>query len=276
MACAERYENCIYTRCCSNPGDGCYRRPERLYAQCRPLGMACDTHLSGWLCPCWSIGCAPPSPPIPPAQPPAPLAPRTPTRWESNPSLPFSEPFAISARDSAIWIAPLHHQQPGATSSATRLHLRGTSWSGMQEHGCVHELWKHSVAQYLTFLESNRFNAVRLPLSASLIASNPLLPSGTCGEYAGWRMLAALDSLLSRLQDIGVFVVLDMHTLSGGNTGYWCGTVGPCNEANEAPLRDAWATLATRYCHFPNVIGADVSGRDPPSSTSLSTSITLR
>lgn len=260
MACAERYENCIYTRCCSNPADGCYRRPERLYAQCRPLGMACDTHLSGWLCPCWSIGCAPPSPPIPPAQPPAPLAPRTPTRWESNPSLPFSEPFAISARDSAIWIAPLHHQQPGATSSATRLHLRGTSWSGMQEHGCVHELWKHSVAQYLTFLESNRFNAVRLPLSASLIASNPLLPSGTCGEYAGWRMLAALDSLLSRLQGIGVFVVLDMHTLSGGNTGYWCGTVGPCNEANEAPLRDAWATLATRYCHFPNVIGADVSG----------------
>ena len=153
-------------------------------------------------------------------------------------SQPFSEPFEISARDSAIWITP--SGTLGANSS-TRLHIRGTSWSGLQEDGCVHQLYKHSVQQYLDFLSTHDFNAVRLPLSATLINANPILPAGTCGEYAGWRLLAALDDLLLRLQRIGVFVVLGMHTISGGNSGYWCGelllSLPPSCYSAEPPFR---------------------------------------
>ena len=42
---------------------------------------------------------------------------------------------------------------------------------------------KHSIDDYLSFLSAHAFNAVRLPLAASLIASNPVLPT-LCGEYA--------------------------------------------------------------------------------------------
>ena len=43
----------------------------------------------------------------------------------------------------------------------------------------------------------------------------------------------------------------------GENEPYWCGCL-PCTHELEAPLSAAWALLAARYCHAPNVIMADL------------------
>ena len=107
--------------------------------------------------------------------------------------------------------------------------LQGASWSGMQSPtGCVHELWKHSVNDYLSFLQSQRFNAVRIPLSAALLLDNRLVGrvgSGAgCGEYRGWLHLDVLDNLIARCAAAGLFVSLCLHTLHdpSKNEGLWC------------------------------------------------------
>lgn len=65
----------------------------------------------------------------------------------------------------------------------------------------------------------------------------------------------------TRLRTAGIFVMLDMHTVvqPEANTGLWCGYGETCTDESEAPLLQAWETLATRYCSsHPNVIAADL------------------
>ena len=114
---------------------------------------------------------------------------------------------------------------------------------------------------YVDFLVTHRFNAVRLPLSATLVNSNTAASSSQCGDYSGQATLAVLDDVLTRLRDAGIFAVLDIHTLSHpeSNEGLWCGGGTSCTASSEEPLVSAWTRLAQRYCtSHPNVIGADL------------------
>lgn len=54
--CTERYGTCITSKCCKDPGFGCFRRAQAEHAQCRPLasqGTCMDTE--DWLCPGWEM-----------------------------------------------------------------------------------------------------------------------------------------------------------------------------------------------------------------------------
>ena len=54
--CAEEYGECLDSKCCKDPTFGCYRRPERSFAQCKPLptvGECTDT--AEWRCPGWEL-----------------------------------------------------------------------------------------------------------------------------------------------------------------------------------------------------------------------------
>ena len=131
--------------------------------------------------------------------------------------------------------------------------------AGFQKSGCVHALWNYALQQYIDFLVEHRFNAVRLPMSVEIIQANAVTGE-LCGEYQGWPTLEILDDVIVRLQRAGIFVMFDMHTLSiDRNDGYWCyPNNGRCAEKEEAPLWDAWETLARRYCSSPNVVAADL------------------
>jgi len=198
-------------------------------------------------------------------------------RWA--PDGPFSRAFSVSAHSQKLWIQ-------GADSSGapidTPMHLmlKGANWAGFQSGGCVHELWKHDLQQYLDTLVDNNFNAVRLPLSLALVAADSWIiasgPDGTvdrdaehpkCGrEYEGLETLAILDDVLERLRALGIFVMLDMHTQSHpeGNQKCWentccSATTGyVCDEAKVERFVEAWRKLARRYCAQPNVIMADL------------------
>eukprot|EP00965_Chrysotila_dentata_P255635 6212293-Pleurochrysis_carterae.AAC.4 len=68
--CAEEYDACLSTSCCKNATNACMKRPNKMYAQCRPLnngasGCVDEPGKNGWLCPATWQKLSPPSPPLP-------------------------------------------------------------------------------------------------------------------------------------------------------------------------------------------------------------------
>ena len=135
----------------------------------------------------------------------------------------------MSAHDGRLWIAPTFR---AARNLWEPLHIKGTNWAGAQANGCPHQLWRHTVGEYISFLTAHNFNAVRLPLSAWMITHDADTPgdalrgwAGACGDaYLGWRSLRILEDVVRQLRDNGILVALDMHSLyRDGNDGSWCG-----------------------------------------------------
>ena len=145
-----------------------------------------------------------------------------------------------------MWIQPswADPDPDSESSSWSELRLKGANWAGFQTAtGCVHELWKYNASQYIDFLVENNFNAVRLPVNAAILTwetdsarwanwggapetqpGEPYLSTVRCGEYNGRYSMDILDDVLGRLRDAGIFVMLDVHSLSlpEGNQGDWC------------------------------------------------------
>ena len=183
---------------------------------------------------------------------------------------PFDVPFAVSAHDGKLWI----RAEWAGRDSEHELHLKGASWSGFQlpDTLCPELLGNaRDMSGFLTFLRRHHFNAVRLPIYAHGIITNPKCVYGRCqpfrltGMYRGKlmrHMLDALTSTITQLGGSGQFVILCMHTLmSASNTRLWCdeGTDQQgCTRASEALLMDAWSKLADLYCNTRNVIMAEV------------------
>lgn len=283
MVCASRYGNCLTTGCCTDAQFACFKRSGRLYAQCRPKNQKCG-HGEQWSCPQYP---SPPPAPLPP--PPYPPAASVSVAWLSDNAQPFSIPFEVVGADGKLWAQSLEL----GSNSRQELHIKGANWFGFQNDGCVHELWKHQISDYIAFLTDHSFNAVRLPLSAPLVISNDFVGSN-CGELKGMRMLSALDlvsqhgsnetailcpklkpkhaacaqdgticQVVGRLRDAGIFVLLGIHTITEpeANTGLWCEHAADeegCTPVTEEPLHEAWLVLAERYCSAPNVVFADL------------------
>ena len=127
-------------------------------------------------------------------------------QWATDPTQPFSTPFNMYTAEGRIWIAPADGGE------RTAFHFKGANWAGFQASGCVHELYKHQLQEYIDFLVLHNFNSVRLPMSVEIIGQNAET-SGLCGEFTGWHSLDILDDLIARLQQAGIFVMFDMHTL---------------------------------------------------------------
>jgi endoglucanase len=174
-------------------------------------------------------------------------------------------PFTVRAEEGKLWITPLDER-----SARRELVFKGTNWAGFQAHGCPHELWKHSVQEYVDFLRIHQFNAVRLPLSVPLTLENATAQPNHCGEYGGRPWLSVLDDVLDRLRVAGIFVVIDMHTISEpeAQDPLWHANADTWDVvSDERPLRDAWSVMADRYCASqPHVIGVDLFN-EPYSST---------
>ena len=55
--CTAEFGMCTKTQCCSNPGFGCYKRPDKEFAQCLRRRPDCKDD-NEWLCPGWEQKCA--------------------------------------------------------------------------------------------------------------------------------------------------------------------------------------------------------------------------
>ena len=188
----------------------------------------------------------------------------------TRPELPFSTPFELAATKGKIWIAPRHKLplDPSASWDSVWevLQLKGTNWAGFQSQtACVHELWRHDLQEYLDFLKRNQFNAVRLPLNAYTITwalhdgqGAPFRTQSRCGAFDGWSSIQILDFVIDKLREIGVFVMLDMHTVTSPMVGEENECCPADDSRKEQMISDAWAILAQRYCTQPHVILADI------------------
>ena len=187
---------------------------------------------------------------------------------------PFSVPFSVEARDGKLWIRP--EWWPNTTG--VELLLKGASWFGAQgSSACVMQLDIHWAEDYIAFLRQRGFNAVRLPLSATSALDDRVLGADRCREYGGLKYLDALDDLIQRLAGAGIFVMLDMHTVSEPekNNGLWCAEPGQegcsrgtteddlSNPNTDWQVLAAWTKLAHRFCARRNVILADVFNEVP-------------
>ena len=180
---------------------------------------------------------------------------------ESSPSSPdpFSVNFTVSAHHRKIWIAPDDGSYP-----ETELRVKGANWAGFQASGCVHELWKYNVSDYVDYLVRHRYNAIRLPISGWIVQQRSFVIDNdyTCGRsFAGLESMDILDRVLAALRAAGIFVMLDMHTLSHPeyNTRIWClSPYSGCSPYWERDVFNAWRILARRYCEQPHVILADL------------------
>ena len=88
-----------------------------------------------------------------------PVSPTDGVSWASEKWDNFSTPFTVSAHSQKLWI----HAEGWPPSE---LRLKGSNWAGFQADGCVHELWKHGIDEYVGHLVRHGFNAVRLPCAA--------------------------------------------------------------------------------------------------------------
>lgn len=156
-----------------------------------------------------------------------------------------------------------------------RFNLKGISWFGFESSANVTQgLHKVDYQFLLNLLSTQKFNALRIPLSLDLVLSNPFpanISYGTCPNYPqcnldlqGLRSLEVLDRIISYAGSVGILVMLDMHSLyanSGANDNLWYSA-----SSSEARLLSGWDVLIDRYQNSWNVFAADLKN-DPHEAT---------
>lgn len=147
----------------------------------------------------------------------------------------------------------------------TEIKMCGINWFGLNTgtHS-VHSLWSTGLDEYISILKSSGFNAVRLVLSAKVMlhldeirvnsvseAVNPDIVGMTAGQH--------LDDLIDRLGRAGVLVMLNLHRMTGeGDNAEDIGPYWYSGEYPESRIIEAWAAVAKRYAHAPNVFAMDI------------------
>ena len=150
--------------------------------------------------------------------------------------------------------------------------VRGVNWFGFEgANGILDGLWVYPVAEYLRFLATYGFNALRIPLAIDHIASNPRLkrelfpqdPGMLELAKAGGRYLDALERVVDLAAHAGLLVCLDMHRLKAATwpdpDGLWYRTPTTAKGRGvDDTLLAAWDTVLGRFCGKWNFAFADL------------------
>ena len=97
-------------------------------------------------------------------------------------------PGTYAARDGAIYA-----QNALRTD---RFFIRGASWFGAEGSGaCPDGLWQRPASELLDFMQSEGFNALRLPLAVDNVLSDPEVGKWSLTANPEWRGLRSLDVL---------------------------------------------------------------------------------
>lgn len=145
-----------------------------------------------------------------------------------------------------------------------QLQLKGASWFGFEgKDGCLHGLWASSLDFLLDFLQNNKFNALRIPVSAELLLNqDTFVPISTVINYSqnpnlqGLKSMQIMDLLVQGAAKRGILVLFDLHCLAASNTN-----IDPLwydSTYSEEQVKQAWANLAQRYSSAWNIVGYDL------------------
>ncbi|CAH0475464.1 unnamed protein product [Peronospora belbahrii] len=154
--------------------------------------------------------------------------------------------------------------------TSTQIDIKGINWKGMEDNkGIPKGLWDNtldgnSLYRFGYFLRSNRFNAVRFPLSIDAVMRNTEIDTNLINTNSNRALATAsryntlLGLLVQGLGQFNIGIVLDFHVLSStddDSSGLWYGS-----SIKLADIKTAITNLAEAMCdstHF-NIIGIDL------------------
>ena len=193
--------------------------------------------------------------PSPPAPTPAPA----PASMASSPAAASSPVFSGSnsvweSYDGKIW------------RDGQEFTVRGASWFGFESPAIDDSLamfplglWANDVDYHLEFIKANsNINVLRLPLAMDKwLADTPINyeAAATEPELANASYREAVDFILNKCQEHGLYVMLDLHVIQvkAGLAGQFTNGAVPPTAINEF-----WTQAATRYCSHPAVMAFDL------------------
>lgn len=139
--------------------------------------------------------------------------------------------------------------------------IKAINWFGAEtELGVAHGLWSVNYKDLANHIQMMGFNAVRLPFSGD-ICNNERLPESNSinlnvnPELDGLTAIQVFDRIITYLNQLGLYVILDHHRRSAGD-----GADGSPIDVNYTldQWKASWLFMVERYKHFNFVLGADL------------------
>ena len=136
--------------------------------------------------------------------------------------------------------------------------LKGVNWFGFEtECRVAHGLWAVGIDELFDFLQTNQYNAIRVPLAYELMNSLDEPASPSCLEENKWMMGMPVRDILhmffQKAADRGMVILLDFHTIKKQITPEpFTETVSPLD------VRTAWFHILDEYRNQPNLLGIDI------------------
>mmetsp|Transcript_18904 Transcript_18904/g.31005 ORF Transcript_18904/g.31005 Transcript_18904/m.31005 type:complete len:1033 (+) Transcript_18904:264-3362(+) len=180
------------------------------------------------------------------------------------PASPKAKYLSFSSRDGGVYI------------DKRRFYIKGVNWHGAEtDIRFVKGLNAAKLDDIINFLVSNKFNAIRIPLSMQNIFENAAISGVNTNlnpEFSGLTTLSALDLLMAKLASHGILAVLDNEkplNSEGYNPDLWYD-----NNYSEDDLVRFWDSLTTRYCGQWNFFGVDLKNQPKGKATWGSRNVT--
>jgi endoglucanase len=142
-----------------------------------------------------------------------------------------------------------------------RIHLKGVSWSGFEtDTNLVHGLWERTPDEILSFMQTNGFNAIRLPMHIEVMTTFKTRPKSfdtyINRGFASISSFEAVDLIVKKAAEKGILILLDLHSFAPNSfksDGLWYNS-----KFNESDTINAWTGIAERFAENWNIIGADI------------------
>jgi len=146
-----------------------------------------------------------------------------------------------------------------------RFNLKGLSWFGFEtDLNVFHGLWARDYYDLFKFIQSQKFNAMRIPFNLDMVLTDPAPSSisyGYCStniscntDLKGLSSLQVLDKMTAG--GYGIQVMLDMHSFEPDGymqNGLWYDDTHP-----ESAVLKGWDILIARYKDYKNVFAIDL------------------
>lgn len=146
------------------------------------------------------------------------------------------------------------------TDGAT-FRLKSVNWfGGESEVFAPHGLWARNYKDIINQIKAMGFNSVRLPFSGDLCSEDRYPGTGVInnavnGELSGLPAIQVFDKIISYMNEVGLYVILDHHRRYAGD-----GADGSPIDATYSAenWKASWRFMVERYAQLEYVLGADL------------------
>ena len=173
------------------------------------------------------------------------------------------EPFLIKGVNLSNWLLPEAYMFDFSEERVASRYKMDLMLRQMIGPGATDRFWKEYLSRYITekdiaFLSSRGVNTVRVPFSYRLFTDEDYMGLRTADEG-----FAIIDNLLSWCRKYGIYVILDMHSAPGGQTGHniddsygfpWLFY----EKEDEETFCSVWEDIAEHYADEPQILGYEL------------------